>query len=485
MLVLLGSLLSGLLYSLAFPRFSFGWVAFVAFIPVLWAVSRTKLSLKAQFGVGLLTGVIPMLILHRWFFALLPWVPWYYLAVLWVAFSLYQACFWGATFWVYGVLGRRWWVFPAAWVVFEWLRTLGPVGSTAGALGMSLVSSAPLLQMASLWGVFGLSFYSALLNSLVLVPGWRYRTIAILSLVAILGWGYYRIASFQPTNQYRSVVLVQGNHPQMDKLSAQSYWDLTDTYSKLSAYSFSTLHPDFVLWPETVTPYFNLTDTRWMSELMAISRAGNGSIVFGTPMVDGGKNYSSMSLITPSGISLVNYHKQQLMPFGEYWPFRSLLLKIGLEKVVGTGDYTPGSGAVVLPLPGLKLGCLICLESLYPSFTRDAVRSGAEVLSVVANNAWFFDSIAADIHFDMAKMRAVEANRFVLQAANTGISGVIDPLGRVVQKSKMDRRQLVFSRFSVGYPKSVYHVLGDWVVWGSFLVLGVGCFVRFLTRIPN
>ena len=158
------------------------------------------------------------------------------------------------------------------------------------------------------------------------------------------------------------------------------------------------------------------------------------------------------------------------MPFGEYWPFKSFLLWLGLQGVVGE-DYSEGNQLKPLQSPRFSAGVLICLESMYPCYYRELVKNGADMLVNIANNAWFHDSKAAELLFQMSRVRAVENNRYFVQCANTGISGMIHPLGHVIVKSHLNRREILSKQVVIGLPDSPFVKWGDWLVVASLAVV--------------
>ena len=160
------------------------------------------------------------------------------------------------------------------------------------------------------------------------------------------------------------------------------------------------------------------------------------------------------------------------MPFGEYIPLRSVARAVGLGHFLFGEDYSSGPRWHPFEVPGWgTLGGLICMESLFPGPSRQLAQHGADALVTVANNAWFFQSPAAAQHLQMTRMRAVENRRTLIQVANTGLSGIVDPFGRITQVTDLGSRATVHAQISLHAIRAWYTRLGDWIILASGLVI--------------
>ncbi len=483
-MIWIGALLSGLLFCLTMPPMNWGILAFVAWIPLLFIWMRSSpLGIKKGLGVGVVFGLVPFLYTHQWMLVLTPWAPLGWLSLVWGLFSAYQALFPAVAIGLFEAIRHRWsstnwsvWpVFICIWVIMEWVRSLGVVGSTSASVGMAMIHIPIVLQWASIGGIWLLSamVLGVQLLAVLCLEKPRFWGVLLVLVLIIIGGGAYRLHTAGiPTlkNPALTMSVIQGNHPQMDKLSGNAFDDILLTYLTYTRIAASQ-GAQVVIWPETVTPYFNLEDRVWTSSLQRLSTDTRTTILYGTPVRELGRNYNAIAGVTPTGSFQKQYLKRHLMPFGEYWPMRHILAQLGLEKVIGTGEYSPGPQTTLLRLPHVAIGGAICLESLYPSQIRRSVNSGADVIVVVANNAWFFNSIAAELHFQHAIMRAVESQRYVVQCANTGISGIITPTGHVLKVSKLNERTALTGTVYTGYSQSVYDRVGDWVIWLSLFIV--------------
>jgi apolipoprotein N-acyltransferase len=482
--------LSAFLSAVVFPKINFWWISYFCLVPLIYSLKKIKRNnKKGFFKLGFLYGSIFMFVFHNWIFSLKEWAPWFLIVVLWVLAAVYFGLFYGIMAYLYGLIEDEAWdiiLIPSCWVFVEWLRSLGPLGNSAGALGYSQTNFLYMLQAASIVGVFGLSFIIVLINGLiykVLESRGKKGVISLVLVVSILvGFGYFRVEkdAFICKGSYekRLVSIVQGNHSQAQKLDSFFWGVIRADYINLIGMVTVAQNPDIVFLPETVTPGMNLNATSFIQSLVKKVREKNFSIVMGSPFKKDGLYYNTASVISKNGLQIGNmYFKNTLMPFGEYWPLRSLIEKI-CKGVVSGVDFTPGKSKDVLRIKGVDVGVGICLESIYPFFYRDIVRDGADLLCVLVNNAWFISSNAAAEHLQMSVMRAVENDRFLVQAANTGISALVNNKGHVVKASSLNCREIISGEVESRKTKTFYSLFGDIIILFSIIcyvvIFGLG-----------
>jgi apolipoprotein N-acyltransferase len=163
------------------------------------------------------------------------------------------------------------------------------------------------------------------------------------------------------------------------------------------------------------------------------------------------------------------YRKVRLVPFGEYVPFRSVLF-FAAPLVEAVGEFAPGDAPVMLPLAGRPVSTAICYEVVYPALIRAGVLQGSTLLTTITNDAWFGRSSAPYQHFEMASMRAIEQGRYLARSANTGISGIVDPYGRVLMASELFTRQVLVGDVRLIDERTIYARIGDVVAYASVVV---------------
>jgi apolipoprotein N-acyltransferase len=182
--------------------------------------------------------------------------------------------------------------------------------------------------------------------------------------------------------------------------------------------------------------------------------------------------YNAAYLIRPDGGTAAIYRKIHLVPFGEYVPFKRLLFFVG-TLVDAVSDFTPGTQALVLPVAGHEVSTAICYEVIYASLVRDFVQNGSELLTTITNDAWYGRSSAAYQHWQQASLRSIEEGRYLARAANTGISGFVDPYGRVLQESHLFESAVLTEDLRFLTDRTIYSRVGDLVGWLSVVLTAV------------
>jgi len=320
----------------------------------------------------------------------------------------------------------------------------------------------PLCIQAAAWiGEIGLS------ASIVCMAVWlnlfSRRTAAaaiVLGLVLLLPGIFPH--SPQP-GQKASLLLVQGNIDQGKKWTKEYKKFTLKKYEKLTrkGLEYGRPQPDAVIWPETAMPFYVQETNEHSRDLRAFVRAENLSLVLGAPgyeMLGSEGDYRLFNrafFLNEKGKIQAVYDKMHLVPFGEYVPLKSVFPFLN-KLTHGVKDFSPGKRARVLQIDSLALGVLICYEVTYPGQVQSEVQAGANLLVNMSNDAWFGRTSAPLQHLYMAVMRAVEQNRFMARATNTGISAFISPSGRILEKSVLYRSDLLYRTVSVFHSRTFF-----------------------------
>jgi apolipoprotein N-acyltransferase len=330
-------------------------------------------------------------------------------------------------------------IFPTLWVIIEMLRSYLIFPFPWNLLGYASNFSLPLMQMASVAGVYGLSFFLALSGSALYSKNIRLISGCYLILAISCAWGYARIndgvLKAEIDNDVRSFNfrLIQPN------ITEQHFGDIDKqikALDKLSELSFqpSNFAIDFLIWPESGFPF--AINQSFLSKFQQIL-ASNTTLLFGADRVeqknDVLKVYNSLVSVNHAG-DVDIYDKHTLVPFGEYQPFRNILPF--LDKITyGMQDFDAGSGSDILKINRKEhIKPFICYEAIFPLRVFNEMSRKALFLLNITNDFWFGDSIGPYQHFAMARMRAIEYGMPLVRVANTGISAVIDAYGRVLQE---------------------------------------------------
>lgn len=373
---------------------------------------------------------------------------------------------------------------PAAWVATEFFRGHLFGGFPWVPLGNSQVTMLPIAQIASLLGVYGVSALVAFVNAAiafaVLVPGRpRAKALATAAIVlaAAAGWGTSRIADGALTREGAPlrVGLVQGNIAQEDKWRPSEAYRIFTTYVAMTR-DVVRRGAEYVIWPESSTPFTFERDPVGEKAMRDLAMEVGVPILFGSDQVVTGEresHYNAAFQLAPDGRTAAVYRKIHLVPFGEYVPLSDWLEVVPplVQTLAGFAPFTPGDAMVMLPLGRYVTSTAICYEVVYPSLVREAVNAGSQLLTTITNDAWYGHSSAPFQHFAMASMRAIEHGRYLARAANTGISGVVDPYGRVVVESRLFEQVGLVAEVRLLSGRTLYTAIGDVIAYVAIALL--------------
>jgi apolipoprotein N-acyltransferase len=482
--------------ALSFPRYGHAAVAFVAVVPLLVALSGWRgrpggyhgTSLRRGFALGTCTGLVYFGGTVYWTGAVVSTFGGLPQAVaLLCAFALaaYMTLYLAAAAALIGravALGgaRGLALAPALWVAGEFARGHVLGGFPWVPLGSSMAPVLPVVQLASLVGVYGLSLYLVAHSALVTlaITGTvrqrvRAAVAAGVALAAVSVWGGLRVADAPLTRDGTplAIGLVQANIRQDEKWDPGMAAEIERRYDRLTRQA-AAAGAAAVVWPESATPYyFNEAPAR-AEAVRSLVREIGLPLLFGTDELERGtpdRYYNSAFILAPDGAVAAVYRKIQLVPFGEFVPLRSVLFFVS-PLVEGVSDFSRGTQVTMLPIAGHMASTAICYEIVYPHLAREAVRQGAELLTTVTNDAWYGDSSAPYQHFALASIRAVEQGRYLARAANTGISGVVDPYGRVIGGTRVFEEAVVVAEVRLLQGRTLYATIGDLVAQLALIV---------------
>ncbi len=478
-------LLSGVLLILSFPHFDLEFLAWFALVPLFLSVESK--GLRRSFELGFLTGIITFLGILYWIivavhtYGNVPLIPSGLILLLLVAYlSLFMGAFTLFTRFVQIRSGLQTILFaPLLWVGLEYLRTYLVTGFPWASLGYSQYLNLRFIQIADITGVYGPSFVIVLVNATLfeVVRQASKRTCpfkeVIFTALILLGlsiYGYLKLGTIARQSMQETVLkigLVQGNIDQSVKWDKSFQTETLTTYQRLS-YRVAEEKPGLIIWPETATPFFFQDAEEYQPFILNIPKKTNAFLLFGTPSyrVEEGKvnHYNSAYLVSPSGELVGKYDKIHLVPFGEYIPMQPLLFFIG-SLGEGIGDFSPGKETFNFSLPQGKFGVLICFEIIFPDLCRKFVKRGANFLVTITNDAWFGRTSAPYQHFSTATFRAVENRVFVARAANTGVSGLIDPTGKILREGRIFTEEAMSGTIRLSNRKTFYTLYGDIFAW--------------------
>jgi apolipoprotein N-acyltransferase len=497
--------LSALLLILSFPGFNVGILAWFAFIPLLFALeSRSK---KKAFLLSYFTGLV--------FWA--GTVYWLVHVTLLgtIILVMYLALFFGVFGLIFSTINyehrtMNCFLIPSIWVLLEYIRSHLLTGFPWALLGYSQHLNLPVIQIADITGVWGVSFLVMMVNGFIysliayrpslINAKKKYLLLPILCLTLILGYGYYKLHRTMnyELRTFLRICVVQGNIPQELKWRPQARDFILEKYTRLTEEAVKA-EPDLIIWPEAANPDVAGEDGDAILEIASLAKKIKTPLLLGCVIERGEQYFNSALLIDAAGKRTLRYDKLHLVPFGEYIPLRKTLPF--LETIAPIGDITPGEAYTIFEIPNKsqipnpkkisKFSVLICFEDLFPELSREFVRRGADFLVNITNDAWYKKTAAADQHFQASVFRAVENRVFLVRSANTGVSGFISPQGRVISVVRDTTGQDIFvegfdTQEIAGKDSlfTFYTLLGDLFIW-ILLIFVVYTIFRLGMRNPN
>jgi apolipoprotein N-acyltransferase len=488
MLAVLVAAASGALLSQALPPTGV-WPLFLALVPLFVLVARAPTARRA-FWLGA-SFALP-------FFAIyILWLPRSFSQptmlgpFFWGVFPLLLAALcliWGAVTFLARLLGGRGagtlWLLPGFWVLTEWLRTQGYLGFPWGTLGYLWLGS-PAAQIASTVGVYGLSLLATAAAALVAAPfvrplraparraaaggaRWAAPVLAAALVGGAMLWGAVDLRQPLPQPD-RTAVLVQGNVDPFGRAISPA-GDL-GVHTGLTTRAVATLGhpPTFVIWPEGAVLGYSVEGAAGEPTRSAIQASAPGStFIVGGRAYEAGRDYNSAYSLA-GGAVVDRYDKAYLVPFGERWPlletakplYRAIFGLLHLPMLINTAA---GPGPIPLRTPHGPVAAYICYESVFPQVQRVMVREGARVLVNITNDAWFSKGNGAEQHFMMGNLRAIATGRYLLRAGNDGITAVVDPHGRVLQRLPRHVAAALTARFAFRDTLTPFVRFGRWYI---------------------
>ncbi|MBQ9079977.1 MAG: apolipoprotein N-acyltransferase [Clostridia bacterium] len=479
------------------------WISLIpAALVVLGLALDHRTKLRHAYGYGLFFFMSYYCVIYHWFVALYPLEPTGMsrgsaLVVViagWFGLSLLQALGGGLIFVGMVLLGRTPLVkrisllLPALagalWCIFEWSQTFFWTGVPWGRLPIGQIKTLLMLRSSAFFGSYFVTFMIVAVNFTVALGLLERKKIKLCSACAgvlvivnlLLGVSSTLIYQNDDGETFR-VAAIQGNIASADKwaMDAETIFDI---YAELS-YEAAQEGAELIVWPETAMPITLKDNPNRVMRMQALAMVCEADILVGMFTDDGnGANQNALVLFRRDGsISEDIYAKRRLVPFGEYVPMRALietLIPPLTEVAMLEEDLAPGKDSGIIDCNGVSLGSLICFDSIYERETISSVRDGAELLVLSTNDSWFYDSAALYMHLSQAKMRAIESGRYIVRAANTGISAVIDGRGNVIETLGSMGRGYIVEDVYTSQTQTLYtHIGNSWVYIMILFVTGM------------
>jgi apolipoprotein N-acyltransferase len=482
--------LSGVLLSLALPPLPFAPLAWLGLVPLLMVLENQEPRRAAL--IGWFMGFIHNFGAFHWmaFHVTMPrWLAIVACLLTCVSLAFFTAAVAAGVRYSARWLGRYWaWALLPFWVGAEYLRTFTEFAMPWNVLGYTQVRFLGLIQQADIWGVFGVSAWLVGLNIVAYHAvkagrtGWRpalnHGALFILAITVVATYGRWRLNELpiRPTNI--RIALVQPNVGMEEKWSPEKGLQHTETVLEQQTLKIRRGSVDLVMWPETAIPSYmvyglshrdsvrprRVVSPRYRALMRRVTAHIGVPLVTGTPIYDYATKYAynSAAVISPRSLSVQSYDKRVLVPFGERVPYQAVFGF--LENLnLGMANWRAGDRATVFETPAGKFSAAVCFESAFPDLMRRFVRDGADFLVILTNDAWFANTSLIYQHAEYASFRAIENRVWIARDANTGISCLIDPWGRQVQKAGAFEQKTIVGSIGKRESDTLYLHLGDWL----------------------
>ncbi len=471
--------LGGLLGFASLPTMGQAYLAWIAQVPLILFVLRSRSGPKAFFG-GVAAGFVQFSLLLSWIppvlvqYGNIPAVlAWFLFALLMIVLALYP----GLACAVTGISLRHGGkvmvlFFPFTWVATELLRGFSPFGGFPWMLtGYSQTDNLRVIQIADIAGVYGVSFVILCCNAGIAwlidrgARGLR-NYLPALGAAGLLGvclaYGSQSLHHWQGLSPRYRAALLQGNISADDPDNVMRY-EFEQGYLLMAA-GIKEPGVDLLVLPESPAPISFQSDPEYRRKLQDLARHYRLGIVLSNiafPEAPGDQRYfNSAYFLAQDGGVRGRYDKIHLVPFGEYVPLKSMFFFMqSITQEVS--DFSPGDEPLVVDTPAGGMNAIICFEAAFPELVRRFVTKGSRLVINLTNDGWYGDSAAPYQHLAMARWRAVENRRYLLRAANSGISAIVDPAGRITASTRLLRKDICFGRFDFVSCQTFYARRGD------------------------
>jgi apolipoprotein N-acyltransferase len=492
--------LTGLLLMASFPRTDQGYLAWVAFVPLIAFVSQTK-TRKGAFCGGFAAAAITLSLLLVWIPEVLSHYGGMPTALAWVAYGLMVAmlaCYPA----IACVLAKHWilrggesflLLFPFIWIIFEYALSISPFGGFPWLLaGYSQSRYIHLIQIADITGIYGVSFLILMVNTAIAwillhrsfrFPCWAPLLAAALLIAACLLYGRISPQHWEKAHPRFQVAMLQANLSIDDPEQVQIA-KFRSEYARM-ANSLKEAVVDLLVLPEAPTPVLFQSDPIYRKNLEMLAGRYALGLIFNNinySEIKGEERYSNSAFFLDGNGKLTGiYDKMHLVPFGEYIPLkRVFFFSESITKDVG--EFYPGNNRKIIKMGDRPSNAIICFEAVFPDFVRRFVNDGSQLIVNLTNDGWYGDSAAPYQHLAITRFRAVENRRYLLRATNSGISAVIEPSGRIQSSTGLLQEAICEGRFAFLAEKTFYARYGDVFI---FLCAIISCGAWILIEVSR
>ncbi|MBE6688800.1 MAG: apolipoprotein N-acyltransferase [Ruminococcaceae bacterium] len=476
-----------------FPSlFILTWVGLAPFFGCLLQDDFFEKNKRTAFGSGFKWGFLYCLFIYYWFLRLYPLdfaglTPIQavgVIAVAWLGISAFQALFFGLGTLVFRIIGKKSpLILALIFTLCELMWQFGEFSLPWCKISITQYKFLPAIQSASLFGNLFVSFLIYAVNAFIVCGLKNKRYFAAAAVLFFSNILYGSVMMNIPVNytQKAEFALIQGNVASSEKWEYNSAKKSFEMFRGLSLEAADSQNPDFIIWPESAVPV--AMESYYKKDFLLIPKHTDSIFLTGAFGFEDGKSSNSLFVLDKDGASDTVYHKRHLVPFGEYLPLRGFFekcLPFVAEINMLSDDLYRGRDSAVMETEFGNIGSLICFDSIFPDLMRESVRDGAQLVVLITNDSWYFDSPAVSQHAAQAVFRSVENRRSIARCANTGISMLIDPHGRIIQSLGALRKGYVSGELGFTDTNTLYTYIGDVLWYAAALYIIILMIRRFL-----
>ncbi|MBO7431803.1 MAG: apolipoprotein N-acyltransferase [Elusimicrobia bacterium] len=474
------SIISGILLGLSFQKFNLFFFAWVSFIPLTYCIYKN--NLKSSVLYGFVAGITYSLIAFNWMCLFLLkntetfFNSFIVSAIVWIVLSFYFVIWVAVIKYCSLKIKNNGFVMimfvSSFWIVLEYIRNYFFGSFPINLVGYSQSTFFPLIQFADVFSIYGISFVIVLINFLLFFwiynKNKKYLITALIIISLLLVYGFVRINQMSKINYKEEIKIgvIQPNIEQTKRWNKMYKKEIVTKIKNIVEY-FKEKNMDIVLYPETVLPGYLCREEEIKDFVEYISSFSNLSLIGGMD-VENYKVYNSIFIVSEGGKIVDKYKKKHLVVFGEYIPFHGFFANM-FSKLFSNNNLTKEIELKVFNFNRYTLGINICSENYYPYLSRELVLKGATLLTTHSNDAWCDGLSYPYQHFVLNIFRAIENRKYLVVSANTGISGVITPTGKIVRQTK-NQEQVCFEEtvYTNNYI-TIYDRIGDLFVYMCML----------------
>lgn len=385
--------------------------------------------------------------------------------------------------------------FCAVWLCTEWITSIGTLAFPWAGTAVSLTGFLPYVQTASLFGQYFIAGVTVLIcfelaHVIVLKTEVRKKAI-IASLLftcnTLAGTVFYFVNSNDGTGNSTKAALLQGNVLSNEKWVSGKQGEIFDKYISLATDAAEN-GAKVIVFPESAIPIGFSENGMLHKSFADLANKYEAAVIAGISLNEGGTAYNSVVGVTPGGALTARYDKRHPVPFGEFIPYAEVIGKLFpfvAEFNESSTPYGKGEGSVVVKTPYGAYGPLVCFDSIFPRYAADSAKNGALALVIVTNDSWFNDSEGIYVHLRHAKLRAIETGKYVLRAANTGISAFIKPNGQISVRSNALEECVLYGDIQLRYGNTLYTYIRDVPLYAAFAAITAFIIIKIIRRIKN